>query len=170
MRTTKLYALAVAVALQIMPVCRVVVTQVLPASSPTVVVLKQSGAWTYGMLANHLWSFAGDDRSGGVERGDVSASFLQPFVSYTTKNVVTYSVNLEASANWRLYRGQPDGGLDEVDGTQWTVPMMFSVSKLTKFGSFPMSIGGGVGVFLDAPDGRPDWRLRLVGTILLPRK
>ena len=29
-------------------------------SGPTGVVLRQQGAWTYGALANHFWSFAGD--------------------------------------------------------------------------------------------------------------
>jgi hypothetical protein len=48
-------------------------------AGPTVVALKQDGPWTYGMLANHIWSFAGDH-----SRDDVSSSFLQPFVSYTT--------------------------------------------------------------------------------------
>jgi len=30
---------------------------------PTAVGLRQHGAWTYGGLANHLWSFAGEDSS-----------------------------------------------------------------------------------------------------------
>jgi len=47
---------------------------------PTAVVLKQEHGWTYGALANHIWSFAGDD-----SRADVNATFLQPFLSYTTK-------------------------------------------------------------------------------------
>jgi hypothetical protein len=40
---------------------------------------EQIGPWTVGGLANHLVSFAGDD-----DRRDVSATFVQPFVSYTT--------------------------------------------------------------------------------------
>ena len=28
---------------------------------PTVVLLKQQSGWTYGVLANHIWSVAGDD-------------------------------------------------------------------------------------------------------------
>jgi hypothetical protein len=55
---------------------------------------------TYGALLNHIWSFAGDDFTGGASRNDVNATFLQPFVAYTTANAVTYTVNLEASANW----------------------------------------------------------------------
>ncbi len=49
------------------------------AGEPTVVLLKQRGEITFGGLANHLWSFAGND-----SRADVSATFIQPFVSVTT--------------------------------------------------------------------------------------
>ncbi len=49
-------------------------------AGPTAVVLKQTGPWTYGILANHIWSFAGESN-----RADVNATFMQPFVSYTTK-------------------------------------------------------------------------------------
>ncbi len=48
-------------------------------AGPTGVALKQVGPWTYGALANHLWSFAGDS-----DRNDISNTFLQPFVTYTT--------------------------------------------------------------------------------------
>jgi hypothetical protein len=30
-------------------------------AGPTAVALKQLGPWTFGMLSNHIWSFAGDD-------------------------------------------------------------------------------------------------------------
>ncbi len=137
---------------------------------PTFVILRQSGQWTFGVLANHLWSFAGSERSGGVDRGEINASFLQPFLSYTTKNAVTLAVSVDASGNWRLYNPGPGGSLVRADGTQWTVPIMFTASKLTRFGPFPMSIGGGVGWFATGPDGGPSWRLRTTGTILLPRR
>jgi hypothetical protein len=140
------------------------------AIGPTTVILKQSGGFTFGLLANHLWSFAGPDTTGGIQRRDVSTTFLQPFVSYTTANAVTISLNAEASANWRLYDPAPDGSLVEKSGSEWTVPINLAVTKLTKFGPLPMSIGGGVGVFVETPSGQPDWRLRLVGAILLPRR
>lgn len=124
---------------------------------PTAVILKQSGGWTYGLLANHLWSYAGDDFTGGAARSDVNATFLQPFANYTTANAVTYGFNLEASANWEAE-------------DEWTVPLHLTVTKLTRFGPFPMSIGGGIGIFTAAPEGRPDWRLRFIATLLLPRQ
>lgn len=128
-------------------------------AGPTFVILKQSGAWTYGALANHIWSYAGDDFTGGAVRSNVNSTFLQPFVSYTTSTAVTYGVNLEASANW-----------EAASGDEWTVPLHLTVTKLTKFGPFPMSVGGGVGIFTAAPGGTPDWRLRFVATLLLPRR
>ena len=57
--------------------------------------LKQSGGWTYGLLANHVWSFAGD-----ADRADISTTFLQPFLSYVTKTKTTLGVNSESTYNW----------------------------------------------------------------------
>src|SRR3546814_15187838 len=47
-------------------------------AGPTAVALRQHGPWTYGILANQIWSFAGDD-----DRSEVNATFLQPFLNYT---------------------------------------------------------------------------------------
>ncbi len=99
----------------------------------------------------------------------MNASFLQPFLSYTTKTAVTFTLNAEAGGNWRLYERSGDGSLEEASGSQWTVPIQVGVSKLTKFGPFPMSIGANVGKFVAAPSDQPSWRLRITGTILLPR-
>lgn len=123
---------------------------------PTFVLIKQSGHWTYGGLANHIWSFAGDDFSGGAEREEVSSTLLQPTLSYVTSKAVTLAVNLEASANWKA-------------DDPWTVPLTFTVTKLTRFGPLPMSVGGGVAAFIVRPDDGPDWRLRIIATLLLPK-
>lgn len=53
-------------------------------AGPMAVVLKQDGPWTFGMLANHVWSFAVQS-----DRADVNSTFLQPFISYTTKDAWT---------------------------------------------------------------------------------
>jgi hypothetical protein len=140
------------------------------AAGPTFVVLKQSGGWSYGVLANWLFSFAGDDVSGGTPRGNVNVSFVNPFISYATKSAITIGLAAEMSGNWRLYDYGSDGSLTEKDGTQWTVPITLTVSKVTKFGPLPMSVACGVSWFASAPGGQPDWRLRLGATILLPRK
>jgi hypothetical protein len=47
---------------------------------PTAVVLTQKSGWTVGILANHVWSYAGDD-----DRAEVNSTFLQPFIAYTPR-------------------------------------------------------------------------------------
>ena len=86
-------------------------------AGPTAVVLKQTGPWTYGMLANHIWSFAGDS-----DRGYVNATFLQPFLSYTTKQAWTYSLNTESTRNW------------ETNEDEWTIPLNVQATKVLKIG------------------------------------
>ena len=121
---------------------------------PTVVVLKSEGPWLFGVLANQVWSFA----SASAGRPEVSQAFIQPFVGYVTKGGVTYNVDSESTANWRA-----------ADGQKWTVPIIFQVSKLTRFGPFPFSVQGGLGWYVETPDGGPDWKLRTAFVVLLPR-
>jgi len=120
-------------------------------AGPTAVLLKQDSGWTYGALANHIWSFAGDST-----RSDISATFLQPFLSYTTPTAWTYGVNTESTYDWKA--------------TQWSVPLNLSVSKVTKIGDQLMSLGGGVRYWAYGPDSGPHgWGLRLVMTLLYPK-
>ena len=118
---------------------------------PTVVVLKQQHGWTYGALANHIWSVGGDS-----QRADISSTFLQPFLSHTTKDAWTYSVNLESTYDWK--------------GEQWTLPLNVTAGKLTKVGGVPVSFTGGVRYWLDSPENGPHgWGFRFVVTLLFPK-
>lgn len=114
---------------------------------PTAVGLFQKGPWTYGGLGNHIWSF---------EDSSVNTTFLQPFVSYTAPGAVTYGVNMEGTYNWNT--------------DEWSVPVNFSVSKVTKLGSQLVSLGAGAGYYLESATGGPDgWRGRLTFTLLFPK-
>jgi len=123
------------------------------SAGPSIVVLRQTGPWTYGMLWNQVWSFAGDPA-----RRDVNQMFLQPFVSYQATPSVTLSMSTETTANW------------ESDDHTWTVPIQVFVSKLSSFGPFPASYQLGLGTFVSKPEIGPSWRLRLNMVILLPRR
>lgn len=124
-------------------------------AGPTAVVLQQSGPWTYGFLGNHLWSFA--DTS-DQDRSEVSRTFLQPFLAYATPNGVTFSINSESTYDHKA-----------ADGQEWTIPINISVSKVTKFGPFPMSIQAGYGHYVESPMGGPENKLRVTFTLILPR-
>ncbi|MBB4005658.1 transporter [Aurantimonas endophytica] len=103
-------------------------------AGPTGVALKQSGPWTYGVLANQIWSFAGEG-----DRDDVNATFLQPFVSYTTPDAWTFALNTETTYDW--------------EHEAWSVPVNFTVSKLVKFGDQPVSLQAGVRYWAESPEG-----------------
>lgn len=118
---------------------------------PTAVVLRQSGQWTVGALANHIESFAGES-----QRADISATFLQPFLTYVTSKQTTFAVNTESTYDW--------------ENEQWSVPINLTAAQLLKAGDQLFQIGGGVRYWVDGPDGGPEgWGFRLQFTLLFPR-
>lgn len=119
-------------------------------AGPTAVLLKQQSGFTFGILANHIWSFAGEN-----DRADVNATFLQPFVSYTTKTYTTLGVNTESTYDW--------------EGSEWTVPINVFVTQLVKIGNQPISFTFGPRFYAERPDGGPDWGLRFAVTLLFPK-
>ncbi|MGO4223307.1 transporter [Lysobacter sp. TAF61] len=119
-------------------------------AGPTAVVLKQTHAgWTFGTLVNHVWSFGGGDN-----RADISNTFLQPFVSKGLGEGRTVTVNLESTYDWK--------------SEQWTVPINFGYSKVSKIGKQLVSYQGGVRYYLEAPDSGAEWGLRFAFTLLFP--
>jgi hypothetical protein len=90
------------------------------------------------------------------QRADINATFVQPFVSYTTPDAVTYTLNTESTYDW--------------EARQWSVPVNAVVSKVTKLGDQLVSFGGGVRYWADSPDaGAKGFGLRVAVTLLFPR-
>lgn len=120
-------------------------------AGPTGVALKQDGPWTYGALFNHISSFAGDNH-----RENISSTFLQPFVSYTTPQAVTYTLLSEATYDWK--------------SEQEAIPLNAVVTKVTKVGEQLISFGGGIRYWVESTDGGPEgFGFRLVFTFLFPK-
>ena len=118
-------------------------------AGPTALALKQTNGWTYGVLANHLWSYAGAD-----DRSEVSATFVQPFLSFTTKTHTTIGLNSESSYDWT--------------NDQWSVPLNLTLGQLFKVGGIPMQFTIGARYYVEGPEGGPEWGLRAVFTLLFP--
>jgi len=118
---------------------------------PTGVALKQSGPWTYGGLANHIWSFAEDDNA------KISNTFIQPFLTYVTPDAWTYALNTETNYNWET--------------ESWAVPINFMVSKLVKVGTQLISVQGGVRYWaVTDDDNSPEgWGARFALTFIFPK-
>lgn len=116
---------------------------------PTAVALKQAGLWTYGALVNHIWSVAGDD-----DRGDVSVSFLQPFVARNFPGGYALTLNTELTQDWE---GDATSGWLNVVG-----------SKVLTLGGQATQIA--VGPRIPYGNGNPaDWGFRAVFVLLFPR-
>jgi hypothetical protein len=116
---------------------------------PTAIVLQQTGPWTVGALANHIWSVAGDD-----DREDVSATFLQPFAAYALGGGRTVSLNAESSYDW--------------EHEQWTLPVNVSYSQVFAVGGRHMSWALGGKYYVDGPEAAPQWGLRTTLTFVFP--
>ncbi len=120
------------------------------AAGVTGIALQQTGPWTYGLLANHLWDLEDDPKT------PTNATFVQPFVAYSTEGAWTYSIQSETTYDW--------------ESESWSVPVNASVSKLAIIGGKPVNFQAGVGNWLESPDGGPeDWRFRLQVQFVFPK-
>jgi hypothetical protein len=118
---------------------------------PTSVVLRQDGPWTYGALANHIWSVAGADG-----RPDVNSTFVQPFLSYTTPSAWSFTLQAEATYDW--------------ERKDSSIPVGAFVGKLFTVGSQPIQIVGGPRYYVSHFDNGPKgWGARLAIVLLFPK-
>lgn len=120
-------------------------------AGPTAVLLQQTGPWTVGILANHIWSFAGEEN-----RGEISRTFLQPFLSYAAGKGLSLSLNTEATYDWVA--------------NAWTVPIVAGFSQVFMVGTQPMSFGLSAKYYVVKPQFGPDWGARAQLTFLFPTK
>jgi hypothetical protein len=120
-------------------------------AGPTVVALQQDNGWTYGMMANHVESFAGNE-----DRNYISSTFLQPFIAYTTKTRTTISLNTESTYDWH--------------NSAWSVPVNLAVGQLFRIGKLPMQLTAGVRYWAVSQDDGPEgFGARLVLTFIFPK-
>jgi hypothetical protein len=117
---------------------------------PTAVVLKQSHGWTFGALANHIWSYAGEE-----DMPEVNQTFLQPFVSYTWPTATSITLNTESTYDWT----------DE----EWTVPINLMAGQIVRLGRLPVQFQIGGRYYAESPPDGPEWGLRFAIVFLFPK-
>ncbi len=120
------------------------------AAGPTGVALQMKGAWTYGVLANHLWSVSA--APAGLQR--VNASFFQPFLTYTLPTQTTVFVTSEATHDW--------------NARQWTVPINVGLNQLVSIGGQMVQFGGLVRYYAEKPAGGPTWGFQFRMVLIFP--
>lgn len=120
-------------------------------AGPTAVALRQQGPWTVGVLANHIWSFAGDD-----DRADVNSTFLQPFTTYGWSGGWTLTATADSTYDW--------------EAEQWTIPLGLFAGKVTKVGSQLVQFVAGPRYYADSAQGGPHgWGFRASVVLLFPK-
>ena len=121
-------------------------------AGPTGVLVWQGSGWSVGILANHIWSFAGD-----ADRPEFDQTYLQPFIAYTTPQAWTFTLQSESTYDWKT--------------GEWLAPINFMVAKIVKIEQQPVSIVGGVRYWADSPDTGPHgFGGRLGITFLFPAR
>lgn len=118
---------------------------------PTAVALLQSNGWTYGLLANQIWSVAGSS-----SRQDVSQMFLQPFVNYNWKSGAGVGANMEMTQDWKNNQT-----------SLWFNP---TISGLTSLGKQKISLAIGPRFNLASPSqNKSDWGVRAGIVLIFPK-
>jgi len=104
---------------------------------PTGVVLLHEGHANFGLLGNQVWSVAGSSN-----RGYVSQTYAQTFITYTTKKAWTFATTSYDTYDWNAGR--------------WTaIVMPIRISKLVKVGKQRLSIGGAPRCTVTSPQYQP---------------
>lgn len=119
---------------------------------PTALILKQAHGWTYGALANQIWSVAGDEN-----RADVNQMFLQPFLVYNWKSGAGVGMNAEITQNW--------------EGNTTIVFINPTITGVTKLGKQIISLGIGPRIQVAAAgDNKADFGIRAQIILVFPKK
>lgn len=125
------------------------------SAGPAGVALVQPHPWTIGVLAQNVWSFAGED-----DRGDVNQFLLQYFVNFNLPQGWYLTSQPILTANW-----------EADDGERWIVPFGGGIGKIFKLGAQAMN--GQVAAYWNAvtPDQTPSpsWQLRVQLAFLFPQ-
>jgi hypothetical protein len=123
------------------------------AIGPTAVILKQTEAgWTFGALANQLWS-----GSGTVAAYEVNQMYLQPFFNHNWKSGAGVGGSLEWTQVWNT--------------KTTSAYFMPNVSGVTKLGKQIVSLQVAPRIPVSVPSGtRPNFGVRAVLILVFPKK
>jgi hypothetical protein len=124
------------------------------SAGPSFVALLQPGDWTFGVLVNNAWSFAGKE-----ERADVNHMLLNLFiVRQLGKGWYVNSAPI-ITADWKA----------ESDD-RWIVPLGAGGGKLVLLGGkLPLNLQTQLYYNVVRPDFGPEWQWRVQAQILLPK-
>jgi hypothetical protein len=120
---------------------------------PTAVALAQPDSWTVGILANNLWSVAGDEN-----RPDINSLFTQPFFSYNFKGGLGIGASSENVYDWKNKRLA--SGL-----------VALNLTQVFKFGTKQVAsiVAAPVYYYSSNAVNRPEWGARVALILVFPK-
>jgi hypothetical protein len=133
------------------------------SAGPMVLAVSITKKWIVGAVAQHWWSFAGEDTikvdtSVGevrVDRPDVNLTDIQPIIRYRVSN----KTNIGMAPNWR-YNWETD---------QLSLPIGIGFDTLIKIGKLPVKIGIEAYYYVERDDDfGPKYQLRFLFVPVLP--
>ena len=105
------------------------------------------GGWNYGALAQHWWSYAGND-----ERDDTSQTDIQYFLNYRSSATELIGMTPNIRVDWKADSGE-----------KVSFPIGLGYSNVVKFGRMPVRMAIELQHYVKQPDEfGPDWNLRLL--------
>jgi hypothetical protein len=123
------------------------------SAGPTAVALSMPGKWVVGVLAQNVWSFAGDSTA-----SDVNKFLFQYFINYNIGNGWYLSTTPVITANW-----------EASGGNKWTVPLGGGAGRLVRFGKLPVDFKLAGYWNAEKPAFGPDWKLQFTVKFLFPK-
>ena len=121
---------------------------------PSFVVLAQPGHWTLGLLANNVWSFAGESN-----RPTVNQFLAQYFINYNLSGGWYLTSAPIITANWAAPQAK----------NVWTVPFGAGVGRIMKVGFQPINLQLSAYGNVAYPTGTSPWGIRLQLAFLFPQ-
>jgi hypothetical protein len=85
----------------------------------------------------------------------VNQTVLQPLLAHNTKTGFGVTLQTESTHSW--------------EADQWSVPLGLLASQILKLGGPSLSLQFGPRVYVDGPNGGPEWGLRFNMTLLFPK-
>jgi hypothetical protein len=124
------------------------------SAGPSFIILYQPGDWTFGLLANNAWSFAGN-----ADKDDINHLLLNLFIVLQLGKGWYVNSAPIFTADWTAEEGQ-----------KWIVPVGAGGGKLLFLGGkLPVNIQTQLYYNVVRPDFGPEWQWRFQVQILLPK-
>jgi hypothetical protein len=123
------------------------------STGPAVGLFYLDGPWANGVLATHVWSFAGDSH-----RDDVSQSTFEPVISYNFDSGWYLTFDSTMTADWNAPADK-----------RWTIPVGLDVGKTFQVRKQSLSFQFGTYYNVERAEGAARWLLRFQVTLVVPK-